>query len=270
MASEPDRETFRDGVESLEQSLEKADIDFEKEQIAAVDDGDDHDMYIFQLNESIKKDFYLAYASKKHFARFTREYNLVPEIAQQLENEQAEQILPRDDLSVESDDDMSETTQRLVMLLQAAEDGRLEDEIEDTPLEEDLEEQGRDDYVDNLWEKFHHFRSAEHALDNIDPVQARRIHMRIERIFKSRPFDFSIPISSENGIRGVELRYDIFPHGGITTQDFSDAYRLVRNYGLYTERFLRFTFNITDTHQIEWDPNLSSANTQGQEDVLID
>lgn len=270
MASELDHETFRDGLELLEQSLEKAGIDFEKEQAATADDDDDNGAYIFQFEEDATSDFYLGFMSTKHYARFYRKYDLVPEIAHQLENEQAEQILPRDDLSIESDDEMSNVTQDFATLLQAAEDGRLEDEVEDTTLEEGLKQRGRDDYVNELWEKFHHFRSAEQALDNIDPVQANRIHMRIEKIFKNKPFSFTIPVSEENGIRGFELNYQIFPNDGITTQGISDAYRLVHNYGLYTERFLRFTFNLTDTHEIEWNPDLSSANIQDHDSVLLD
>ena len=268
MVSKLDYETFKDGVEMLEQSIEKAGIDFEKEQV----DVDDEDItaYIFQFKENRTSDFYLASSSNKHYAKFHREYDLVPEIAQQLENEQAEQILPRDDLSIESDEDMSNTTQSFAVLLQAAEDGRLENELEDTALEEEFKKQDRDDYINKLWEKFHHFRSAELALDNIEPVQANRIHMRIEEIFKSKPFTFTISVSEENGIRGFELKYQIFPYEGVTTQDISDAYRLINNYGLYMERFLRFTFNITDTHEIEWHPNPSFDNMQDQESVLID
>lgn len=270
MASELDHEAFRDGVELLKQSLEKAGIDFEKEQTAAVDDGDDHSTYIFQFEEDNTSDFYLGFLSTKHYAQFHREYDLVPEISQQLENEQAEQILPRDDLSIEPDEDMSSTTQSFATLLQVAEDGRIEDKLEDTALEEEFKEQGRDNFVDKLWERFHRLRSAEQALDNVDPVQTSRIHMRIEKIFKSKPFTFAIPVSEESGIRGFELKYQIFPHDGVTAQDISDAHRLVHNYGLYTERFLRFTFNITDTHEIEWHPDLSSANMQDQDSVLID
>jgi hypothetical protein len=269
MTSEPDYETFRNGVELLEQSLEKANIDFEKEQTAAADD-DDNGAYIFQFKEDITSDFYLGFVSSKQYAQFYREYDLVPDVVQQLENEQAEQILPRDDLSIELDDDMSNPTQKFATLLQAAEDERLEDELEETALEEDFKNQDRDEFVDGVWEKFHRFRSAEQALDNIDPGQTNRIHMRIEKIFKSKPFSFSIPVSENNGIRGFKLKYQIFPHDGITTQDISNAYRLVNNHGLYTERFLRFTFNITDTHEIEWHPDLSSTNMQDQESVLID
>lgn len=264
MSSEIDADDFRAIADEFERKFETWGLEFERSKEFDISKGDEYDSFIYQFIESATTDFYLGLHSDNVFGEFIWEYNLVADIKQQMDQKQADKILPASDLPSEPQEDTQNVKQMFLSLIKAGEEGNLKEEIQGSSLESELENKGEKQLISDLKESFHKICAAEKALDeHVNINQTEEIHMNLEGIFKNGPFDFDIELSEKNGLRGFKLKYRIFPYDQLPEQKLFEIYSSIWNHALYTERFLRFTFNITDEDELEWNKSLNGDQSSG-------
>jgi hypothetical protein len=244
---------YEDTVEKLSTAFEAWGQDYERslERDASSNDEYDHTSVVFHFIDTSETEYYLGLRSDTHWGDFIWDYDLISDLQSMLDQQQAAEIIPEAELPTEPSEEMTSTENEFVTLLQSARDGDFEEEVTDTVLEENFVENGEEEFIQQLREAFHELHAARLALDQLDDDQSRNIKLQLERIFKSQPFNFKIQTTPNGGFQGFKLKYRIFPYDQFPEQKLSDTWSLTWNHGLYGERFIKSTFNLTDD-ELEW------------------
>lgn len=227
------------------------DYDRSRERDPSADDEYEHTSVVFRFVDSSETDYYLGLRSDQRYGDFIWEYDLITDLRGMLDQEQAAEIIPEAELPTEPNEEMTSTETKAVSLLQSAREGTFEETVSDTALESNLEEDGEEELLRDIQESFHELHAARLALERLDDDQIRNIQLQLERIFKSQPFSFGMQTTDNGGFRGFTVKYKIFPYDQFPQQKLWDTFSVTWNHGLYAERFVKSTFNLTDD-KLEW------------------
>lgn len=252
-------EGFEDVIEAFEAAFKDFGLDYDRQRTSTSDGEEEHTTVVFKFVETNETEYYLGLRSDQRYGDFIWDYDLLPDFQAKLDNQQAGDIIPEAELPTEPSEELTSTEKQFVSLLQSAREDELEEKVSDTPLEENLEEEGKEDFLQNIQENFHKLYAARVALDRLDHKQIRDIRLQLERIFKSHPFSFDIQTTANGGFQGFKIRYKVFPYDQFPEQKLWNAYKITWNHGLYAERFLKSTFNLTED-ELEWGDSVDQAS----------
>lgn len=264
------------GTEEYENTVEEfatafdtwgGDYSRSKERDPSSNDEYDHTSIVFKFIDNAETEYYLGLRSDKHWGDFIWDYNLINDLSEMLNDQQVAEIIPEAELPTESSEEMTSTENEFALLLQTAEEGNLNQQVSDTVLEEKFEDQGEKELIEELRSNFHELHAARLALDQLDDDQNRNIKLQLEQVFKSQPFNFVLQTTPNGGFRGFKLKYRIFPHDHFPEQKLFDSWSITWNYGIYAERFIKSTFNLSDD-QLKWGESAVRGNLSTDSGLL--
>ena len=249
MSSIPTPSEYETFVDRLERHIEDLKVDYERESNTLEQEEGEEPIQaeVFRFQNDTEIDFFLGVREDNPYAEIIFEFDLIPPIANQLDVEQAEEIIEIMDIEYEIEKIDHEGTQQLAKIKRAVDNDELEKLISDTQLT-DLVSEAEDDEAayKELEQTQKRFYATLLALDHIDSNRTAEIYLQLRRIITDMPVKISIDISDNSGFRGFRLRYRLYPYGEtkLTVQDIYDAFWYFVNMGHYGEMFLKHTFNI--------------------------
>lgn len=262
-------EEYENTVEEFTTAFESWGMEFDlsREESVKSDEEYEYTTVVFDFIDTSETEYYLGLRSDNRYGDFIWDYDLISDLSSVIDQEQATEIIPEAELPTEPSEEMASTENHIMSLLQSAREGDLEGEVSDTALEEKFREDGEEDFVRQLRENFHFLHAARVALERLDDEQTRVIQLQLERIFKSRPFDFRLDTTDSGGFQGFKIKHKIFPYDQFPEQKLWEVYSITWNHGLYTERFLKSTFNLTDD-KLEWGDSVVQGSRRSDSGLL--
>lgn len=232
-------------VDNVEDHIEKAEISHERTKHSDREE-DDYDSITFRFLDDAETDFYVGIRSDSRYAECIWEFDLIPALGNQLEDEEPSRIIPREDLPTESTEEMHGIQSQMINILDGIETGDIPEEVTESSLGDRIEEDGKEKLREDLKDALHELTAAQQALDSLSEDQTLKITHQLDRILKSGSFNYAIDLTDDNKLRGFNIRSKFFPYDSLSTREFYEEYTAVKNYGKYSERFLKMTFDIED------------------------
>lgn len=264
----PSQQAFEEGIDEVIEYLDQIGIDYEQRDHTA--DDEDVAIIVFYFVDDSETDYFLGFRDDNDYSELIWEFNLLPPISQQITDDHAEQIISSEELP-EDPDAVEETAEALLLLLNKHKEGEFMQAIEGTNLEERVEESSVEEVISEIQSWFHHVIAAERALDRLTEEKTANILLNVENILKDLPADFSIKQSEESGIRGFKIQQPVFHYEDqFGVQSLYEKYSSVWNHGLYTERFLKDTFNIKDSEVLRRPAEKSRSQEPESDQSIFD
>lgn len=244
----PSSDDFETCLDTLSEKLDKIELEFSRE-IGIEDEGEVKSV-IFDFYSGIETDYYLGARIDQPYVELVWQFNLVPYVASQINQEQANKVINELEIEYEIDEIGESQTRKLGIIKEQIEEKGVEKAIQETNIDEMVDDDLDKADIERVPEHFNLRYAAILSLDSVSNKKTAEIQLRLEEICSIHPVEYDLDLSENNGVQGFTLRYPLFPkvygHEGISSQKLNDAYRKIANFGEYAENFLKYTFNLDD------------------------
>ena len=234
-------EEFNKKIDETEKLLTLTEIDAERD-VGFEDEEEGIRSVVLQVYDDVETDFYVGVRNDTHHVDIIWEFDLIPYIVNQLDDNQSEEIMDKIDISYEMSEIEHDRTKRLGLIIKKAEEEGIEVALNEFSLDEDE--------IDRARGLFDQMYAALLSLDSLNRKQKVKTYLRLEEVFTDHPINYSIRTSSNNGLLGFRLSHrlylDVRGQARPSPQKFEEIYQTVSNLGEYAEKFLKYTFGVDE------------------------
>jgi len=214
---------------------------------------------VFTLIDDYETDMFIGVREDNNYIDIRWHFDLLPFLGNIISDDLATELIE----AAQQEYDLSEYPNDMVQQITALHNS---DDLESNVSESELEdlvadsEQSVEETLNSLYRQLY---AARVALGEINERKMQELSLELKRLFINNPVRTTIGRTG-GALHSFRITHRLYPNeeDGFTRQGFDEALQVVVNLGSYSEQFLKFTFNVEESEEIEIRPSIGDKKPE--------